>query len=125
MTPNEKELVETRICCSCKKEKPIKSFYKSTAKSIADRCKLCNQQNKKCIDVIEKPVKKGRGNSDGPALFNVSKRDWEKTFLFLKQIGYDLNKDLHLQFCEKYNLEPKKRTYEASVIYSPKDLGLV
>ena len=123
MTPNEKNLVETKICCSCKKKKSIKSFYKSNVKSIMNRCKICNQQGKMCINETQSRLKHKK--EDGPQLFNVSKNDWIKTFLFLQSIGYDLEKDIHLQFCEKHNFEPNKRGFENSIIYSPKDLGMI
>ena len=123
MTPNQKELVETKICCSCENEKPITHFYKNSKKSIASRCKLCNLQKKMCVNETRSKLKNKK--EDGPQLFNVSKNDWEKTFLFLQSIGYDLKKDIHEQFCKKHNLTTTKRAFENSIIYSPKDLNMI
>lgn len=123
MTPNEKKLVETKICCSCEKEKSITHFYKNKINSITNRCKLCILQGNICVNQTRSKLKNKK--EDGPQLFNVSKNDWVKTFLFLQEIGYDLKKDIHLQFCEKHNFEPNKRAFENSIIYSPKDLGMI
>ena len=60
-----------------------------------------------------------------PQLWNVKKEDWIETFEFLKQIGYDLSKDIHEQFCDKHNLTPRKRKYENSIIYTPQELGMI
>lgn len=38
-------------------------------------------------------------------------------YRFMKSMGYDLSKDIHLQFCERYNLKPKKRRYNAKNTY--------
>lgn len=124
MTPKEKEDLTTKICCSCGIEKSAKSFYKINNSLQSNRCRICKLQGKMCHGKMK--VEKGkRNNVEGPMLINVKKQDWEKTFLFLQDIGYDLNKDIHEQFCEKHNLPTKKRGYENSTIFSPKDLGLI
>ncbi|MFM7857040.1 MAG: hypothetical protein ACKO96_35230, partial [Flammeovirgaceae bacterium] len=84
MTPNEKDLLNMKRCCACRKEKPLKSFYKSNVKSIADRCKICNKEGKMCKEHIQSKIQNGnKRNTDGPQLFKVSKKDWLETYLFL------------------------------------------
>lgn len=113
-------------CCACQKEKPIKSFYKTNVKSVADRCKICNKEGKMCKENIQPKKQTGnKRNTDGPQLFRVRKEDWIKTYQFLETLGYDLEKNIHHQFCEKHNLPIKKRNFENSTLYSPKDLGLI
>jgi hypothetical protein len=127
MTPIEKEPLKTKICPSCGKEKPITSYYKTKAvkSGFSSRCKMCQLEKVNRVKNVETGKVGKKTREDGPALFNVSKKDWEKTFLFLQEIGYDLKKDIHLQFCEKHNFEPSKRGYEKSLIYSPKDLNMI
>lgn len=126
MTSPEKEVLKTKICCGCGKEKDIKHFYKNALlpTGYEKRCKICKNSRVKC--------KKGVGNKRGrpqlknqPQLWNVRKKDWVDTYEFLKSIGYDLNKNIHEQFCEKHNLPTRKRMKEKSLQYSPQDLGLV
>lgn len=124
MTPNEKEPLKTKICCSCGIEKSIKSFYIIKNSAQANRCRICKVEGKMCNSKMN--VEKTKRNIvEGPMLINVKKEDWVKTFLFLQDIGYDLKKDIHEQFCEKHNLPTRKRYWEASTIFSPKDLGLI
>lgn len=126
MTPKEKELVRTKVCASCGKEKDRRFYYtyKSCRDGLSPRCKICHTQGlEKKTEIINNGGRKR--NQDGPALFNVSRKDWIQTYELLEKMGYDLNNDLHIQFCEKHNLEPKRRTPEKSLIFSPKDLGMV
>lgn len=128
MTSQKKEFPKSKICCYCGEEKPIKSFYVNNylPSGFEPRCKICKNSKKKC----RKKGTSGRGYKpeiDAPKLWNVRKQDWVDTYNFLKKIGYDLSshKSIHQQFCEKYNLEPRKRMYEKSIIYTPDELGLI
>jgi len=127
MTLPNKDVPNTRICRGCEKEKPITSFYRNNLLKTGYeiRCKLCKNGGIRCRKKGDysrngRPVRK-----NDPQLFNVRKPDWIETYVFLKKIGYSLEENIHEQFCRKYNLPTKKRTYEKSVIYSPQDLGLV
>jgi hypothetical protein len=131
MTPLENNVLKSKICCACKKEKEITSFYRNAAMHTGweARCKLCKQNKLKC----RKPNGTGRKSkplvlpSDlkAPMLFNVVKEDWIDMYEFLKSIGYSLDRNIHEQFCEKHNLKTRKRMYERSQYFSPEDLGLV
>lgn len=117
-------------CCACLKMKSQDSYWKNNQlkSGFDNKCKICKTQGKYCV----KKNKVGRPNAgrpsknNAPQLFNVRKSDWIETYEFLKKIGYDLSSDktIHEQFCEKYNLKPRKRMYEKSIQYTPKDLGL-
>lgn len=113
------------MCCGCSKEKPLTSFYKSKmVKSGYDnKCKICKQQGKLCRTgrkrVYNASLKRG------PMLISVSTEDWIEAYRFLQRIGYDLSLNIHEQFCQKHNLNTRKRGYEKSKQYSPKDLGLI
>lgn len=126
MSLEKKEVLKTKICCSCKMEKDISSFYRNVLVSsgFEGRCKLCKKQGKKCRKKKEY-TGVGRPKYNAPQLFNVRKKDWIETFEFLKSMGYDLSKNIHEQFCERHNLKPRKRMYEKSIQYTPKDLGLI
>jgi hypothetical protein len=129
MTSPEKEVLKTKVCCACRKEKDITSFYRNIMMPTGweARCKLCKKDKVSCRAKTDRS-KSGRPKQmSSPQLWNVKKEDWIETYDFLKTIGYDLSGDktIHEQFCEKYNLKPRKRMYEKSIQYSPKDLGLV
>jgi hypothetical protein len=119
--------LETKLCGACNKVLKIKWFY--TCKSCKDgyyaRCKTCKKDGIKVYKGVKKP--KPTGKYSNLSLFCTKEEDWVDTFIFLKSIGYDLSetKTIHEQFCEKYNLTPKKRTQEKSIQFSPKDLGLI
>ena len=91
------------------------------------RCKVCKKNKVSCRAKTDRSRAGRPKHRNSPQLWNVRKEDWIETYEFLKSIGYDLSGDktIHEQFCERYNLEPRKRMYEKSIQYSPKDLGLV
>lgn len=91
------------------------------------KCKLCRRGGKLCrkSNNLEKPepVRK----KEYPYIASPTQEDWIKTFLFLRDIGYELKDDLsiHEQFCIKYNLTPRNELYEAKKRFTPKELGLI
>lgn len=118
--------VETRLCKACNQVLKIKWFYpcKTCKDGYYARCKTCKKNGVKIYKGEKKP--KATRNYSHLSLFAPTKEDWTETYMFLKGIGYSLsgNKTIHEQFCEKYNLKPKKRTYEKSICFTPEDLGL-
>ena len=132
MSSPEKEVLKSKKCCACNKEKIIDDFYKNrnAPNGYQARCKTCMEADILCRErksyVRSKNLRTGRPVSLAPQLYNVRKEDWIETYDFLKRIGYNLSGDktIHEQFCEKHNLEPRKRMYEKSIQYTPKDLGL-
>ena len=126
MTSPEKEVLKTKVCCACRKEKDITSFYRNIMMPTGweARCKLCKKDKVSCRAKTDRS-KSGRPKQmSSPQLWNVKKEDWIETYNFLKSIGYDITQNIHEQFCLKHNLKKKKRTYEKSIQYTPKDLGL-
>lgn len=128
MSLPEKEVLKTKICCSCEKEKTLNEFWRNrdTKSGYDGKCKYCRVKGYYCKKKPKKESGKPK-NIEGPQLYNCSKQDWIETYEFLKNIGYDLSgeKTIHEQFCEKHNLTPRKRMREKSIQYSPKDLGLI
>jgi hypothetical protein len=45
--------------------------------------------------------------------------------MYLKDAGYNLKEDIHIQFCEKYGLTPHNPRKVFKNTYSQKDCGLV
>ena len=131
MTPPEEQVLKSKICCACNKEKEITSFYKNAMMPSGweARCKTCRYEGCKCRKTKSyersKNLTSGRPKSNAPQLWNVRKKDWIETFEFLKSMGYDLSKNIHEQFCERHNLKPRKRMKEKSIQYTPQDLGLI
>jgi hypothetical protein len=128
MTPQEKQVLEKKICCACKKDKEIKNFHRNKIRpdGYENKCKTCKLNGGKCrrgrttIKTIYKA-----SDRRGMILVNVSKEDWVLTYKFLEMLGYSLNRNIHEQFCERHSLNTRKRMKEKSAYYSPKDLDMI
>ncbi len=110
-----------KICRACGKEKPIKSFHRNNAipSGYDSRCKICKSQG---ILIRNKKPKKIQKGFQGLMLFNTRDTDYREMYLFLEMIGYDLKRDIHIQFCEKYNLQPRERPKKSENFFSLEDL---
>ncbi len=98
-----------KTCIVCKKVKSAESFHKSKAYSDGrnSKCAICvNHYNKGRTKVNKKETDPALR---GLIIVHPKKDDFHQMFLFLQSIGYDPSKDIHQQFCEKYNLTYKKR----------------
>lgn len=106
------------VCVGCNIEKSVESFHKSKAFSTGrnSKCRICvNNYNK----IRNKTLKKETDPSlRGLIIVHPSKDDYHKMYLFLNSVGYDPSKDIHRQFCEKYNLPYKKRDIKGKNKYS-------
>ena len=109
---SSKPSTETRICVCCGEKKTLNDFYKNATYSSGyeNKCKVC--KNNKVLIPKEKRQENGTGY-DGYS-FKISQpsiEDFIEAYTALKKLGYDLtsNKTIHEQFCERYNLRPKKR----------------
>jgi hypothetical protein len=109
-----------RVCKVCNKEKKDESFYKNKAlkSGYNTTCKICSnlyqsKLRKKNIKIYE--------TSSSLKLAGVKKTDWCSMYLFLKDLGYNIEKDIHFQFTEKYNLEYKNRPSKNTLNYTYKD----
>lgn len=109
---------ELRVCVKCFQSLPHSDYYKSRREQggFRSHCKYCDKKYYrknffvKNHDTLEGYVK-------------ATKQDYYETFSFLKSIGYNLEEDIHKQFCEKYNLTPRKRSSRNKNIYNPKDFN--
>lgn len=111
--------VKRKLCKVCGNYKDIKYFWskKDDGSIVMDKCRICTNK-------LRRLKRKSEGEHRSYlALTGVRDIDFIETFQFLKSIGYDLEKDIHLQFCEKYNLTPIEYTGIARKL-SPKELGL-
>ena len=114
--------LKTRICKSCGVEKDVKQYHKT--KGVGDgytaRCKQCKMDG----NLI--PKEKKEKMEYRPLTLAAPKReDYIEMYLTLKKMKYDLNKDLHIQFCEKYGLTPANPKQKFKSHISQKDLGLI
>lgn len=105
----KKEVVKTKICKACGREKEITSFYRhpKCKDGYNSRCKLCLIQRN--LIRYKKEEKKHTFRDNPLSGAGVTKEDYEGMWLLLKALGYDLTQDIHSQFCEKYNLKLKNR----------------
>lgn len=113
--------MEKKICKTCGIEKSIDSFPKNTSMKSgrSNKCKICHNLNIK-IDRSKKNSGYERVR-DHLSMHFVTKEDWCKMYKFIKMIGYDLEKDIHKQFCEKYGLPEKKRPPQSNLLYQYSD----
>ena len=96
----------------------------------AGSCKMCVVQ-KKTTQKLEEgkihPFNKEfrRSESSWYSMAGSTKQDYEDMYEILSQIGYDLEKDIHQQFLDKFNvyekypMKYKKRKYNTDNYYLP------
>ena len=112
----------SKVCKGCGIEKPISEYHKSKAftDGINSKCRDCvNLYNS-----IRNKEKRLLQKDSTPVFFRLSntpKRDYCSMFEFMTAIGYDINKDTHKQFCDKYNLPYKKRESKSKNLYTHTD----
>ena len=124
LTMKDIKTSETRTCASCDVKKPINQFYRNNAliDGYEKRCKTCKINN---ISSRVKAEPKEKYNAEVTMnLVGLREDDFRSTYLFLQSIGYNLSKNIHEQFCLKYNLPFNPERYETNYYFSPKDLGL-
>lgn len=109
-------------CNHCQEIKPFELFTRNNLckDGYLNICKSCfNARAKK---YREKWERKPPTEMSGLKLTNTTKKDWCEMFALLEKIGYDLTKNIHLQFCEKHSLTPrKKKPSEKMRTYIPSD----
>jgi hypothetical protein len=117
--------MEVKICRACHKEKSLKSFYrnKQYADGYEPKCRIC-KVNK--VRIRELKPKKSIYFQDWNHYFRLvhpNLEDYCMCYGFFSNIGYDPSKDIHTQFCEKYNLTPsvRKKKDENKYFYSDCD----
>lgn len=119
----------TKNCCACKIDKPVSKFYKNKALKMGydTKCKSCKMNGKLCRKPNNTQKQDPLRKKQFPYITNTSREDWTDTYLFLRDIGYELREDLsiHEQFCLKYGFTPKKKVYETKKRFTPKELGLI
>lgn len=108
-------------CSTCGKFKKVESFSKNNRnKSGRDsKCKICK-------NLYQKLGREKRGEVFTETLSyakmsGLTKRDWCKTYEFLKSMGYDVTKDIHLQFTERHGLRYKQRPKRNKITYTYED----
>jgi hypothetical protein len=114
------EEVTEKKCSTCGKVKRLDSFGKNKRNKDGKdgMCKICkntyqvkNRQERYDYDRTSSAAK----------MSGLTKRDWCKTYEFLISIGYDVTKDIHLQFSERYGLLYKKRPGRNKISYTYED----
>jgi len=107
--------MDKKICKACDTEKPIKQFYRNSVfkDGYDSRCKLCKSQNKKIYKAQGDWKKPKPYQQKWEEQFNIkaaTKTDYLLMYEFMKKIGYDIDQDVHQQFCDKFKLKYKKRS---------------
>lgn len=111
--------VETKLCRACNEIKVARAFHRVNG-VLAPRCKQCkiagNLIPRTTVDYTARTGMKLR-------LGKPTKNDYVETYELLQKMGYDLKKDIHTQFCERYNLKPRNPKKEFKSHISPEECG--
>lgn len=111
--------VESKLCRACNQIKVARSFHRVHG-VLQPRCKQCKIEGniipRKHVDYSSRTGMKLR-------LGKPEKQDYIETYELLDKMGYDLKKDIHIQFCEKYNLKPRQPKKEFKGRLSPEECG--
>ena len=127
----ELEPLKTKICKACLIERAVKNFVKSKAfpDGYESRCKICKRNGTKIVfensGKWSKKSKKIRNSEYILPFTNPLKRDYVESYIFLREMGYSLDQDIHIQFCNKYGLTPNdpKKTFKNH--FTQKDCDLI
>ena len=103
-------------CKICKVTKPLKDYHncQKCGDGHLGICKVCKKSGKTIRDM--KPKKQPKFNrmwsnfdDNFMKMKMVNKEDYRSMYEFLKGCGYDITKDIHQQFIDKWNVEVKKK----------------
>jgi len=105
-----------KYCAACEQTKPIKLFYRLATSNdgYTARCKRCMIDKIKIFKGESKTKAKLshlRSHDEIIDLRGITREDIRQSYLLIQSLGYNICEDIHLQFCEKYNLPPKKKKY--------------
>lgn len=109
--------MEVKVCRACNKTKSVDSFYKNGRGGKVARCKQCISEGRFIALRAKEPPK----FTAHIRLSKTDKEDYVKTYELLEKMGYDLNGDIHLQFCERYDLEPRNPRQSFNFYFSAED----
>jgi hypothetical protein len=119
-----------KVCPACGMKKNLKGYYRmrNYPDGYSPRCKRCildrviiprNSQFK------EQPKPEHlKTHEEILDMRGVTPNDIRESYLLLTSIGYNVCENIHLQFCEKYGLKPKKKRYSKPRSTNPQSLGI-
>ena len=106
--------MENKICRTCGMLKSLEKFYgcKNCTDGRAGSCKICSIQKKTSKKIAEgkiHPFNKEfrRSETSWYSMAGSTKQDYMDMWEILGQMGYDLEKDIHQQFLDKFNVYEK------------------
>jgi hypothetical protein len=130
LTMKDIKVTEDKRCEACEVIKPINQFYRNRAliDGYERRCKNCHNNRIKINKNEPKYEKKKPYQQEWKNYFNivgVTKNDYHDMYIFLRGIGYDLNQNIHEQFCKKWNITYVPQEKEFNYHFSPKDCNIL
>jgi len=112
--------VESKLCRACNQIKVARSFNRVNG-VLQPRCKQCKLEG----NLINKGTKNNLSRTKTYfKLVKPTKDDYIETYTLLENMGYDLKKDIHIKFCEKYNLKPHEPKKQFKPHISVEECGL-
>jgi len=113
-----------KTCYVCGREKKFESFGRNNQYSdgLQRMCKICKNDRQR--NYMKKRGRPRKQNSNEKIdtkfrLVNPTKNDWCLMWSLLTEIGYDVNKNIHEQFAEKYKVPVKVKPPEKPNAYIP------
>jgi hypothetical protein len=121
--------METKICKICEIEKPLESFYvcHKCHKGRQATCKICilEKRNKKDKPIHQFNKEFRKSEAAHFSMAGCTKQDYMDMYELLRDMGYDVDGDVHQQFLnrhnqnEKYPMKYKKRKINTDNHYLP------
>jgi len=106
-------IITEKVCTACGKLKSIKNFYRNALlkTGFEPRCKICKNNNIKSKKVSDTSPRRNKWNTKWEDFFKMSgvrKQDYSEMYRFFKELNYNIDEDIHRQFCERHGLKPKE-----------------
>lgn len=114
-----------KVCKDCRIEKPREEFSRRVRNNdgLNGQCKSCERAyGKKYRKGYRRKQDDSRNvDSSHIDMKGIRKLSWCQTYEILSKIGYDVTKDIHEQFVNKYGLSYKQRPIRNIATFTPED----
>lgn len=101
-------------CTRCNVEKEVTSFYakRNGKDGLQAHCKICSYEMTKQSNEkrrLKDTERKSKPDGKFLTLSGIKQDDYCQMYSFLSKMGYNIEMDIHSQFCEKWGLKVSKR----------------
>jgi hypothetical protein len=101
-------------CTRCNVEKEVTSFYakRNCKDGLQAHCKICSYEMTKQSNEkrrLKDTERKSKPDGKFLTLSGIKQDDYCQMYSFLSKMGYNIEMDIHSQFCEKWGINVSKR----------------